>query len=70
MQVYRFREKSSGDSVKLSLKRGIQEIEIDLVLGARPEGMDENRKAQAFSEWMDQVDSDLIHQTLEDSDKN
>ena len=48
------REKSSGDSVKLSLKRGIQEIEIDLVLGARPEGMDENRKAQAFSEWMDQ----------------
>ena len=48
------RSKSSGDTVKLSLKRGIEDVEIDLVLGARPEGMDENRKAEAFSEWMDQ----------------
>ena len=48
------RSKSSGDTVKLSLKRGIEEVELDLVLGGRPEGMDENRKAEAFSEWMDQ----------------
>ena len=48
------RARSSGDNVKLSLKRGFQEIELDLELGPRPEGIDENRRAQAFSEWMDQ----------------
>ncbi len=48
------RAKSSGDTVKLSIKRGIQEIELDLELGARPEGIDEDRRAQAFSEWMDE----------------
>jgi C-terminal processing protease CtpA/Prc len=48
------RAKSSGDTVKLSIKRGIQEIELGLELGARPEGIDEDRRARAFSEWMDQ----------------
>ncbi len=46
------RSKTSGDAVKLSLKRGLQDIEIELVLGARPEGIDGDRRAQAFSEWM------------------
>ena len=48
------RSKSSGENVKLALKRGFQEIELNLVLGARPEGIDEDRRALAFSEWMDQ----------------
>jgi C-terminal processing protease CtpA/Prc len=46
------RSKTSGDAVKLSLKRGLQDIEIELLLGARPEGIDGDRRALAFSEWM------------------
>lgn len=46
------RSKTSGDTITLSLKRGLQDIEMELVLGARPEGIDGDRRAQAFSEWM------------------
>ncbi len=47
------RSKTSGDSIALSIKRGGQDLEIDLELGARPESLDADRRQRAFAEWLD-----------------
>ena len=53
------RSKTSGESVKLNISRvkpGLnnrQEIEMEIKLGARPEGLDNDRKARAFTEWFE-----------------
>jgi len=53
------RSKTTGESVTLNISRvkpGLnnrQEIEVAIKLGARPEGLDNDRKARAFTEWFE-----------------
>jgi len=49
------RAKSSGEAVQLAIKRGTDDLTIDLHLGARPESLDEGRRARAFDEWLDKM---------------
>jgi C-terminal processing protease CtpA/Prc len=53
------RSKDSGESVKLNISRvkpGLnnrQEMEVAIKLGSRPEGLDNDRKTRAFTEWFE-----------------
>ena len=53
------RSKDSGERVTLNINRvkpGLnkrQEIEVVIKLGSRPEGLDNDRKARAFTEWFE-----------------
>lgn len=49
------RSKSSGAPVKLAIRRGTDDLTIDLQLGERPESLDEGRRARAFEEWLDKM---------------
>lgn len=46
------RAKSDGDDLKVAIKRGVESLEVELKLGARPEGIDDGRKERLFSDWM------------------
>ena len=49
------RAKSSGEQVKLHIRRGfgvsMKKMEIDIKLGERPEGLGADRKIEAFNKW-------------------
>ena len=49
------RAKSSGEQVKLNIRRGfgvsMKQMEIDIKLGERPEGLGADRKIEAFNKW-------------------
>ena len=47
------RSKTDGENLKIAIKRGVQSLEFDLELGARPEGIDDGRKERLFSDWME-----------------
>ena len=64
------RAKSSGEEVKLNITRGfgvnMQEMEIDIKLGERPEGLGADRKIEAFNEWF----QDSLKKDSEDTSKD
>jgi len=53
------RAKEAGEDVKLNISRvkpGLnnrEKIEVAIKLGSRPEGLDNNRKTKAFTEWFE-----------------
>lgn len=48
------RSKSAGDSVEISIKRGVDDLTVDLKLGARPDSIDEGRRERAFEDWFNE----------------
>ncbi|HIG84443.1 MAG TPA: PDZ domain-containing protein [Verrucomicrobia bacterium] len=70
------RSKDSGESVKLNISRvkpGLnnrQEMEIAIKLGSRPEGLDNDRKTRAFTEWFEKSITTRKKDDSQDKDPN
>ncbi|MDE0570861.1 MAG: PDZ domain-containing protein [Verrucomicrobiales bacterium] len=70
------RSKDSGESVKLNISRvkpGLnnrQEMEVAIKLGSRPEGLDNDRKTRAFTEWFEKSITTRKKDDSQDKDPN
>lgn len=70
------RSKDSGESVKLNISRvkpGLnnrQEMEVAIKLGSRPEGLDNDRKTRAFTEWFEKSITTREKDDSQDKDPN
>ena len=68
------RAKEAGEDVKLNISRvkpGLnnrEKIEVAIKLGSRPEGLDNNRKTKAFTEWFEK--SLTTREKNDDQDKD
>ena len=70
------RSKNSGENVKLKISRvkpGLnnrQEMEVAIKLGSRPEGLDNDRKTRAFTEWFEKSITTRKENDSQDTDPN
>ena len=70
------RSKNSGENVKLKISRvkpGLnnrQEMEVAINLGSRPEGLDNDRKTRAFTEWFEKSITTRKENDSQDTDPN
>ncbi|NCG26649.1 MAG: PDZ domain-containing protein [Verrucomicrobiales bacterium] len=70
------RAKESGENVKLNISRvkpGLnnrEKIEVAIKLGSRPEGLDNNRKTRAFTEWFEKSITTRKKNDGQDKDPN
>ena len=70
------RSKNSGENVKLKISRvkpGLnnrQEMEGAIKLGSRPEGLDNDRKTRAFTEWFEKSITTRKENDSQDTDPN
>jgi C-terminal processing protease CtpA/Prc len=70
------RSKNSGENVKIKISRvkpGLnnrQEMEVAIKLGSRPEGLDNDRKTRAFTEWFEKSITTRKENDSQDTDPN